>query len=67
MKAETTTYERQDFSRRSMRSLEGIEILIKYGMKDLQDYLNFETFKMLKTTDDSLRKNTFTPIERRLN
>jgi 2-(1,2-epoxy-1,2-dihydrophenyl)acetyl-CoA isomerase len=57
----------QDLTRRSIRSLEGIKKLINYSMKDIQDYLNFESFELLKTIDISVRKNTFTPIERWLN
>ena len=39
----------RDFSKRSMRSLEGIKRLINYTMKDIQDYLEFESFELLKT------------------
>jgi 2-(1,2-epoxy-1,2-dihydrophenyl)acetyl-CoA isomerase len=39
----------QDFTKRSKRSLEGIKKLINYNMKDLQDYLEFESFELLKT------------------
>jgi 2-(1,2-epoxy-1,2-dihydrophenyl)acetyl-CoA isomerase len=57
----------QDLARTSIRSLEGIKKLINYSMKDIQDYLNFESFELLKTFGDSIRKNAFTPIERWLN
>ena len=36
-------------------------------MKDIQDYLSFESFELLKTSENPVRKNTFTPIERWLN
>jgi len=39
----------RDFSKRSLRSLEGIKRLINYTMKDIQDYLEFESFELLKT------------------
>jgi len=64
---ETAIQRAQDLTKRSIRSLEGIKKLINYSMKDIQDYLNFESFELLKTIDDSVRKNTFTPIERWLN
>jgi 2-(1,2-epoxy-1,2-dihydrophenyl)acetyl-CoA isomerase len=64
---ETAIQMAQDLTRRSIRSLEGIKRLINYTMQDIQDYLNFESFEFLKTIDDSVRKNTFTPIERWLN
>jgi 2-(1,2-epoxy-1,2-dihydrophenyl)acetyl-CoA isomerase len=57
----------QDLTSKSIRSLEGIKRLINYNMKDIQDYLNFESFELLKTIDGSVRKNTFSPIERWLN
>jgi 2-(1,2-epoxy-1,2-dihydrophenyl)acetyl-CoA isomerase len=38
-----------DFSRRSMRSLEGIKKLINYTMKDIQNYLDYESFELLRT------------------
>jgi len=38
-----------DFSKRSTRSLEGIKRLINYTIKDIQDYLEFESFELLKT------------------
>ena len=39
----------QDLTKRSIRSLEGIKRLINYTMKDIQDYLDFESFELLKT------------------
>ena len=57
----------QDFTRRSLRSLEGIKKLINYSMKDLQDYLNFESFELLNTIDYFVRKNTSVSIERWIN
>jgi 2-(1,2-epoxy-1,2-dihydrophenyl)acetyl-CoA isomerase len=39
----------QDFSRRSIRSLEGIKKLINYTMKDIQNYLDYESFELLRT------------------
>ena len=38
-----------DLTKRSIRSLEGIKRLINYTMKDIQDYLDFESFELLKT------------------
>lgn len=38
-----------DLTKRSIRSLEGIKRLINYTMKDIQDYLEFESFELLKT------------------
>ena len=46
---ETAIQMAQDLTKRSMRSLEGIKRLINYTMKDIQDYLDFESFEMLKT------------------
>ena len=57
----------QDFTRRSLRSLEGIKKLINYSMKDLQDYLSFESFELLNTIDYFVRKNTSASIERWIN
>jgi 2-(1,2-epoxy-1,2-dihydrophenyl)acetyl-CoA isomerase len=39
----------QDFTKRSMRSLEGIKKLINYTMKDIQSYLDYESFELLRT------------------
>ena len=39
----------QDFTRRSIRSLEGIKKLINYTMKDIQNYLDYESFELLKS------------------
>jgi 2-(1,2-epoxy-1,2-dihydrophenyl)acetyl-CoA isomerase len=38
-----------DLTKRPIRSLEGIKRLINYTMKDIQDYLDFESFELLKT------------------
>ena len=38
-----------DLAKRSIRSLQGIKRLINYTMKDFQDYLEFESFELLKT------------------
>ena len=46
---ETAIQIAQDFTKRSIRSLEGIKRLINYTMKDIQDYLDFESFELLKT------------------
>ena len=46
---ETANKIAQDFTKRSIRSLEGIKRLINYTMKDIQDYLEFESFELLKT------------------
>jgi enoyl-CoA hydratase/carnithine racemase len=46
---ETAIQIAQDLSKRSIRSLEGIKRLINYTMKDIQDYLDFESFELLKT------------------
>ena len=46
---ETAIQMAQDLTKRSIRSLEGIKSLINYTMKDIQDYLDFESFEMLKT------------------
>ena len=53
----------QELTRRSLRSLEGIKKLINYNMKDIQDYLSFESFELLKTIEDPGRKNIFSPVE----
>lgn len=39
----------QDFTNRSIRSLEGIKKLINYTMKDIQNYLYYESFELLRT------------------
>ena len=49
MKAQMTSHERQDFTKRSIRSLAGIKSLVNYTMKDIQDYLDFESFELLRT------------------
>ena len=41
---ETAIQVAQDLSKRSIRSLVGIKRLINYSMKDIQDYLDFESF-----------------------
>jgi 2-(1,2-epoxy-1,2-dihydrophenyl)acetyl-CoA isomerase len=46
---ETALLTAQDFTKRSIRSLEGIKKLINYSMKDIQDYLDFESFELLRT------------------
>ena len=46
---ETAIQIAQDFTKRSIRSLEGIKRLINYTMKDIQDYLDFESFELLRT------------------
>jgi enoyl-CoA hydratase/carnithine racemase len=46
---ETAIQIAQDLTKRSIRSLEGIKRLINYTMKDIQDYLDFESFELLKT------------------
>ena len=53
----------QDLTRRSIRSLVGIKKLINYTItRDVQDYLNFESFELLKTFDSIARKNTYTSM-----
>jgi 2-(1,2-epoxy-1,2-dihydrophenyl)acetyl-CoA isomerase len=42
----------KELARRSLRSLEGIKKLINYSMKDIQDYLSFESFELLKTSEN---------------
>ena len=39
----------QDLTKRSIRSLEGIKKLINYTMKDIQNYLDYESFELLRT------------------
>ena len=46
---ETAIQMAEDLTKRSIRSLEGIKRLINYTMKDIQDYLEFESFELLKT------------------
>ena len=46
---ETAIQMAQDLTKRSIRSLEGIKRLVNYTMKDIQDYLDFESFELLKT------------------
>jgi len=46
---ETAIQMAQDLTKRSIRSLEGIKRLVNYTMKDIQNYLDFETFELLKT------------------
>ena len=46
---ETAIQMAQDLTKRSIRSLEGIKRLVNYTMKDIQDYLDFENFELLKT------------------
>ena len=46
---ETAIQVAQNFTKRSMRSLVGIKRLINYSMKDIQDYLDFESFELLRT------------------
>ena len=41
----------RDFTKKSIRSLIGVKRLINYSMKDLQDYLEFESFELLRTID----------------
>ena len=41
----------RDFTKRSMRSLVGVKRLINYSMKDIQDYLEFESFELLRAID----------------
>ena len=46
---ETAIQTAQDWTQRSTRSLIGIKRLLHYTMKDLSDYLNFESGELLKT------------------
>ena len=46
---ETAIQTAQDWSQRSTRSLIGIKRLLNYTMKDLNDYLNFESGELLRT------------------
>ena len=46
---ETAIQKAQEWTRQSMRSLIGIKRLLNYTMKDLADYLSFESSELLKT------------------
>ena len=46
---ETAIQTAQDFAKRSIRSLVGIKRLINYSIKDIQNYLDFESYEILKT------------------
>lgn len=46
---ETAIQKAQDWTQRSTRSLLGIKRLLNYNLKDLNDYLNFESGELLKT------------------
>jgi len=46
---ETAIQTAQDWTQRATRSLIGIKRLLNYSMKDLTDYLNFESDELLKT------------------
>jgi len=46
---ETAIQIAQEWSNRSIRSLVGIKRLINYSIKDLRDYLSFESQELLKT------------------
>jgi enoyl-CoA hydratase/carnithine racemase len=46
---ETAFQVAQDFTSRSIRSMVGIKRLINYSMKDLKDYLSFESQELLRT------------------
>jgi 2-(1,2-epoxy-1,2-dihydrophenyl)acetyl-CoA isomerase len=46
---ETAIQIAQDLANRPSRSLVGIKKLINYSMKDIQDYLDFESCELLKT------------------
>ena len=46
---ETAMQTAQAWTRRSTRSLLGIKRLLNYSMKDLTDYLSFESGELLKT------------------
>lgn len=47
--AETAIQTAQDWTQRSTRSLLGIKRLLNYNLKDLNDYLNFESGELFKT------------------
>lgn len=46
---ETAIQTAQELTKRSIRSLVGIKRLINYSMKDLRDYLSFESQELWKT------------------
>jgi enoyl-CoA hydratase/carnithine racemase len=46
---ETAIQTAQDFAKMSIRSLVGIKRLINYSIKDIQNYLDFESYEILKT------------------
>ena len=46
---ETAIQKAQDWTQRATRSLIGIKRLLNYTMRDLTDYLNFESGELLKT------------------
>jgi 2-(1,2-epoxy-1,2-dihydrophenyl)acetyl-CoA isomerase len=46
---ETAIQAAKNLTKRSIRSLVGIKRLINYSMKDLRDYLSFESQELLKT------------------
>jgi enoyl-CoA hydratase/carnithine racemase len=46
---ETAIQAARDFTRRSLRSLVGVKRLINYNLKDIEDYLEFESYELLKT------------------
>jgi enoyl-CoA hydratase/carnithine racemase len=48
---ETAIQMARDFTKRSIRSLVGVKRLINYSMKDIQDYLEFESYELLRTID----------------
>jgi 2-(1,2-epoxy-1,2-dihydrophenyl)acetyl-CoA isomerase len=48
---ETAIQMARDFTKRSLRSLVGVKRLINYSMKDIKDYLDFESFELLRTID----------------
>ena len=41
----------REFTKMSMRSLAGVKRLVNHSMKDIQDYLDFESFELLRTID----------------
>jgi 2-(1,2-epoxy-1,2-dihydrophenyl)acetyl-CoA isomerase len=46
---ETAIQMAENLTQRPIRSLVGIKRLMNYTMKDIQDYLDFESFELLKT------------------
>ena len=46
---ETAIQTAQDFAKMSIRSLVGIKRLINYSIKDIQNYLDFESYEILRT------------------